>query len=217
MTTEKGLTAHEAKTNYVNVGTKRYREEMEREAAKNLVSFVKIVCKPSSSEMYLGEVLHSLRLEAGVVATIDKRLGKVRGAMYKMKALIEGFRLKAITGMEEAWIMWERSILTTLISGCGSGIGIGKKVYEKLDESRGEYLRMIYLCPPSTAKPALRSQAGMMDEKHHIWVEKVCLLIEIMHNRVDQEENYAREVLKEQLEEGWEGLTTEVADMCQLA
>ena len=47
-------------------------------------------------------------------------------------------------------------------------------------------------------------------------MEKVCLLTEIMHNRVEQEENYAREVLKEQLEEGWEGLTTEVSEICQL-
>ena len=68
------------------------------------------------------------------MATIDNRLGKVRGAMYKVKALIEDFRLQAITGMEGAWILWEKSILPTLISGCGSWIGIGKKVYEKVDE-----------------------------------------------------------------------------------
>ena len=217
MTAEKGLKAHETKTTYVIVGNKQYREKMQEEASNNPVVFGDIVCQPSSSEIYLGEVIHSQGLEAGVEATIDHRLGKVRGAMYKVKALIEDFRLQAITGMEGAWILWERSILPTLMSGSGSWIGISKKIYDKIDEIQGEYLRMIYSCPPSTPKPALRSQAGMMDSKHLIWVEKVCLMVDIMHKRDEQKENYARDVLKEQLEQGWEGLTIEVAEICHLA
>ena len=35
-------------------------------------------------------------------------------------------------------------------------------------------------------------------------------MVEIMHNREDQDDKYAREVLKE----GWEGLTTEVVEIC---
>ena len=76
---------------------------------------------------------------------------------------------------------------------------------------------MICSCPPSTPKPSLRSQAGMLDAKHLIWVEKICVLTNTMHNREEQDENYAREALKEQLEEGWEGLFTEVAEICQKA
>ena len=48
-------------------------------------------------------------------------------------------------------------------------------------------------------------------------MEKVCLVGDILHNKEEQEENYAREVLKEQIEQGWDGLTTEVAEICQLA
>ena len=73
---------------------------------------------------------------------------------------------------------------------------IGRKTYEILNEIQSEYLRMIYSCPPTTPKPALRSQTGIVNSKHHIWVEKVCIVGE-------QEENYAREVLKEQIEQGW--------------
>ena len=60
---------------------------------------------------------------------------------------------------------------------------------------------MIYSCPPSTPKPSLRSQAGMYDCKHRIWFEKICVVNSIMHNR-KEEENYAREILKEQQEQG---------------
>ena len=38
----------------------------------------------------------------------------------------------------------------------------------------------------------------------------------IMHSRKEQE-NYAREILQEQQEQGWDGLTKEVAEICQAA
>ena len=83
--------------------------------------FGKMTCHPSGSEVYLGETIHSQRLEAGIEATINSRMGKVRGAMYKAKALMEDFKLQAIAGMEGAWILWERAILQTLLAGCKHG------------------------------------------------------------------------------------------------
>ena len=105
MTAEKGLKAHQTKTTFVIIGTRKYREKMTKEAEANPVYFGSFVCQPSVSEIYLGEVIHSEGLEAGLEATINHRLGKVRGAMYKAKALMEDFRLQAITGMEGAWII----------------------------------------------------------------------------------------------------------------
>ena len=67
---------------------------------------------------------------------------------------------------------------------------------QKLDEIQNEYLRLIYSCPPSTPKPALRSQAGMPNMKHRIWLEKVSLVSSILHTKLDQD-NYAREILNE--------------------
>ena len=128
MTSEKGLKAHEKKTTFVIIGTKEYRESMEKEVKETPVSFGMFTCKPSCSEVYLGEVIHSQGLEAGVRATIDSRLGKVRGAMYKSKALMEDFKMQAMGGMEAAWILWDQSILQTLLSGCGSWMGIGKTI-----------------------------------------------------------------------------------------
>ena len=96
----------------------------------------------------------------------------------------------------------------------GAWVGVGKKTYQKLEEIQSEYLRMIYSCPPSTPKPSLRSQAGMVSMKHHIWLEKVCVVARILHIGKEKE-NYARDVLLEQIEQGWQGLTGEVADICQ--
>ena len=75
---------------------------------------------------------------------------------------------------------------------------------------------MIYSCPPSTPKPALRSQAGMLNCQHRIWLEKVCVVSNILHTKVNRE-NYCRDILTEQIKQGWEGLTSEVAEICRLA
>ena len=71
------------KTTYVVIGTNKYRAKIEEEALKNPVMFGSLTCQTSGSEVYLGETIHSQGLEAGIKATIDSRLGKVRGAMYK--------------------------------------------------------------------------------------------------------------------------------------
>ena len=76
---------------------------------------------------------------------------------------------------------------------------------------------MIYSCPPSSPKPALQSQAGVLDSKHRIYIEKVCVIAKILHHKQEKENNYTREVLQEQMEQGWEGLSTELAEICQLA
>ena len=183
MSVEKGLKAHESKTTFVIVGEEKYRKAMEQEIVASPVMFGSMRCQPSISEVYLGEVIHAQGLEDGLEATIDSRLGKVRGATFKAKAMIEDFKLQAIAGMEGAWILWERAIIQTLLSGCGGWIGASKRIYNKIDEIQNEYLRMIYSCPPTTPKPALRSQAGMLNSKHRVWQEKVCVVARILHTR----------------------------------
>ena len=42
---------------------------------------------------------------------------------------------------------------------------------------------------------------------------KVSLVTMILHGTNDQEENYAREILQEQLLNGWDGLTKEVQEI----
>ena len=45
-------------------------------------------------------------------------------------------------------------------------------------------------------------------------LEKICLVTRIM-NQEDIEDSYAKEILKEQMAMGWEGLTKEVMQMCE--
>ena len=130
-----------------------------------------------------------------------------------MKAIMEDFRLQAVGGMAGAIDVWEMGICAKLLANCGSWVAIGKKAYKQLNELQNSYLRMTYSCPPSTPLPSLRALAGLWDMEHKVAMEKVNLVTTILHNREDQ--NYARELLKEELFQGWEGITKEVQSICR--
>ena len=50
---------------------------------------------------------------------------------------------------------------------------------------------------------------------HRVMTEKVSLVTKIIHCTSDQEEHYARDILQEQLNNGWDGITKEVKEICE--
>ena len=134
--------------------------------------------------------------------------------MYETKAVMEDYRMQAVGGMSGAWIIWERAICPKLLNNCGTWVGVGKSAIKTLDKLQNDYLRLIYACPPSTPIPALRAMAGMLDMEHRIWLEKVSLVTSVLFCNPEQE-SYAREMLMEELEQGWTGLALEVQDICK--
>ena len=73
---------------------------------------------------------------------------------------------------------------------------------------------MIYSCPSSTPVSALRAMAGMLDMEFRVWLEKVTLVSAILFKNEDQE-SFARDMLIEEISQGWEGLTSEVNEICR--
>ena len=209
----KGLQCHPDKTVLLVIGTQRFRHEAEEEIKKNPVMFGDFQVKLEKEEVYLGDVISARGLEASIEATIRKRLGKIKGAMYEVKSIMSDFRMQAIGGMAGAWDLWLHAIIPSLLNNCSSWTGTTKKTTNLLNEQQNMYLRMIYACPPSTPLLALRSQAGMMDMEQRVWLEKVCIVARLLHTRQEQE-NVCREVLQEQLLQGWPGLTKEVQVIC---
>ena len=114
--------------------------------------------------------------------------------------------------MKVACEIWEKSIIPSLLFNCGSWVGISKTSIKTLDALQNLYCRLIYSCPDSTPLPALRGEAGLLYMEHRIMREKICLVTSILNLR---EEEDAKEILKEQLQMGWEELTKEVVDMCK--
>ena len=104
--------------------------------------------------------------------------------------------------------------LWKLLANCGSWVKIGNPAVKQLNQIQDSYLRMVYSCPPSTPIPSLRALAGVWDMQHKVALEKICLVATILHGRED--DNYARELLEEELAQGWPGITKEVEELCNV-
>ena len=214
MMEDKMLTCHPTKTCYLVVGTTKYRENIQKEIEDNPLMFGKIVCKEKDSDIYLGDVISSQGLEHSVELTVQKRLGLIRGAMYETSAIMEDYRLQAVGGMSGAWTIWERAICPKLLNNCGTWVGVSKDTIKSLNKTQNNFLKTIYSCPSSTPVPALRAMAGMLDMEFRIYLEKVTLVTSILFQHEDQE-SFAREMLQEEISQGWVGLTSEVKEICR--
>ena len=98
----------------------------------------------------------------GVIAfqglAIYKRLAKVKGVMFKMKAIIEDFQMQAIGEMAGAWDIWGRAIIPSLLANCGSWAGIGSKTYKILNDLQNMSQNDIFL--PPFNPPAIIKKPG---------------------------------------------------------
>ena len=124
------------------------------------------------------------------------RMAKVKGAMYKVAAIIADHRMQAMGGMQVAWQIWEKSFIPSLLANCGSWVGITKTAIQTLDSLQCLYGKLIYSCPDSTPSPSIRGEAGFLNMDHRIMIEKVCLVTRVMN--VMSGESYAKEILEEQ-------------------
>jgi hypothetical protein len=150
---------------------------------KNPIKFGKFQVKLKNEDVYLGDVISAKGLEASIVATINKRAGKVRGAVFDVKVIMSDYRMQAVGGMTGAWDLWQHALLPSLLNNFASWIGATKKVANLLNEQQNKFLRMIYSCPPLTPLLALRTQAGMLDMEKQVWLEKVCLVARLPQTR----------------------------------
>jgi exonuclease III len=214
---ERLLRCHPIKTCYVIYGTEKYKRKVREELERSPLKFGDFTMNEKEQDIYLGDVLSGKGLAASVEATIAHRMGKVKGVMFEVAAIMADHRMQAMGGMQVAWDIWERSIVPSLLANCGSWVAISKSSLKTLNKLQELYCRLIYSCPDSTPIPALRGEAGLLDMEHRIMIEKVCLVTRIMHMREEEEDSYAKLVLKEQLAMGWEGLTKEVEEICQRA
>ena len=214
MLRERLLRCHPTKTCYLVFGSKSYKKEVKEELEDSPLMFGDFIMKEKESDVYLGDVIHSGGLAASVEATISRRVAKVKGMVYEAAAILTDFRMQAVGGMAGAWDMWEMQMIPKLLANCGSWVGSQEQHYNTLDALQHLYCRLVYSCPDSTPLPSLRAEAGLLGCKHRIWTEKVVLVSKIIHQNVEGE-NYAQEVLMEQYNNSWGGLTQEVVKICQ--
>ena len=208
---EKQLEVHPDKTGYIVLGSRTFKESVERASSETPIMFGNIVTQSKSMDKYLGDMIHMDGLSASINATIDDRAGKIKASMYEVAAIVEDFRMQAVGGLRSAWDLWNLAIVPSLLSNCGVWTEMEEKSVDRLEEIQNSFIRRVLQVPVSTPKVSLRSETGLLSMKLRIWNEKIRMVLAIkeMDSRF-----LARQVYEEQKRNDWPGLAKEVEEIC---
>ena len=122
MLEKKTLEAHNDKTGLLILGSKKFKTKIESELRDNPINFSKFELKTKSEDKYLGQII-KCDLSTSAFATVQDRMGKLKGAAIEIKAIIEDFKMQAMGGLVAAWELWERALVPSLLSGAGTWLG----------------------------------------------------------------------------------------------
>ena len=211
MLVERGLEAHRDKTSYLVCGSKEYKKKTEEQLLLMPLRFGEFNVKRKSSDKYLGQIIHEGGLTESVEATIKERTGKIKGAIYLTKTIIETYEMQGVGCMMAARTLWERAIVPSLLHGAGTWVGSTEETDKLCEELQLLFWRTVLQLPKSTPKVMLRAETRSLQMKQRIWTSKLMLAQSILR----RDTSLAKEIYKEQLNMGWTGLSTEVEEICK--
>ena len=90
----------------LDCGSKRFRDKTEKDLKANPLMFSSFPVKQKVSDKYLGQVLHCDGVEASATATVQERMGKIKGATMEIRSIVEEFEMQAFGGLAAAWELW---------------------------------------------------------------------------------------------------------------
>ena len=173
---EKGLDAHPDKTGYIFFGSKNYKEKVANQLEGCELSLGNFSVKRKEFDRYLGQILHTDGVRASVEATIAEREGKMKGAIFEVKSIIEDFKMQALGGMMAAWELWEKAMVPSLLSGAGTWVGATGNEYDRCDKLQEMFWRVMLEVPESCPRIALRAETRMIGMKYRVWQCKLLLI-----------------------------------------
>ena len=175
---QKQLQLNDTITGYILMGDPTIANVTRRELSAVPLMCGSIKTKEKNEDKYLGDMLAE-SLSQSILATINDRQAKVRGAMMEAKLLVEDFRSQAIGGILSGLDLWEAAIIQTLLYNCSIWMEIGKVAEDKLEDLQLYYLRLLLAVPVSCPKVALCLHMGSLAMKYSIWIEKVILIFHL--------------------------------------
>ena len=201
----------QSKSTFIVYGNKKCRQELIKETDDEPLRVGEVKLLRSEAMTYLGEVLHQDGLAASVDATVDRRVARVRGAIFEIKALCEDFRMQISGGMMGALKLFKSCIVPKLLANSGVWVEISNTTIKKLDAVQNLFVQVLLRLPSSTVREAYRAETGLLGMKWQIWEAKLMLVTSLKQQK---EEVLAKQMLEQQLEMDWPGLGREVAAIC---
>ena len=104
------------------------------------------------AEKWLGDLILLGGLGASVLATVEAREGKVKGACLKVAAIIEDWRAQVVGGFESGLMLWETCCLPSLLHNAGTWVEAALK---KLQSLQGWFLHLLLRQGPGVPSSSL--------------------------------------------------------------
>ena len=101
MLKDKGSEAHPSKTGYILFkGNKKDDEKMEKEVMPLLFSNFQM--KRKTEDKHIEHMLHEDSLAASVTLMVQDRTGRLKGAIFEVRSIIEDSSMQTLGGMEHS-------------------------------------------------------------------------------------------------------------------
>ena len=94
MLMEKPLDDHPDKTVCIVTGSLTYKKKVKKELKDSPLMFRSFTMEEKESKKYLGHIIHSGELERSSLATVQERMGRIKGVTHKIKLIIKDFPCK---------------------------------------------------------------------------------------------------------------------------
>ena len=101
----KQLSLNRDKSVLVVMGKKEQKEQVAQELLMNPLMCGSFEMKVVESEKWLGDLISSGGLGASVLATVEAREGKVKGACLEVAAIVEDWRAQVVGGFENGLML----------------------------------------------------------------------------------------------------------------
>ena len=202
----KQLELNRDKTVLVVMGRKEQKEQVAKELLQNPLMCGTFKMKEVEAEKWLGDYISSGGLGASVLATVEAREGKVKGACLEVAAIVEDWRAQVAGGFESGLMLWETCCLPSLLHNAGTWVEMPATALKKLNSLQGWFLRLLLRQGPGVPSCSLLWESCLWDMELHVWLAKLMM---IMHIRGLKEDSLAKQVWREQRLMAWPGLAQE--------
>ena len=213
MLEDKGLEAHPDKTAFIMLkGSKKDVEKKEKELQMTPLKFGQFMMSRKEKDKYLGQILHEDGLAASVAATVADRVGKLKGAIFEVRSVVEEFTMQSMAGMMAAKTLLERALLPSLLSGACNWTGVSRRTEDDCDDIIMMFWKVMMKVPDGTPRISLVAETSTRRSKWRIWKEKVMLIKRI---QAQESSTLSRQVYEKQLQLNLPGLAVEVTAICE--
>ena len=131
------------------------RNQIQSEIAERPLTYDNFTVTRKNEEKWLGDILSNGGLDKSIEATINSRYGKITGAIFELKAVIEDLRMQSIGGIRCGKDIWEISIIPSLLNDSRTWATISDSSVEKLNSLQNTFLQTLLAVGRSCPKPAL--------------------------------------------------------------